>query len=100
MRIEANVRKVLTPSDLKEKKPMLVQCQGETSIEWRDRNGETKSSPAINFVGGLDGETYDVKIFGSRLWVPPKTALEVTNGKRYYLKYHNEKQFEIAEFTP
>lgn len=98
MRIEANVRRVLTPSDLKGKQPMLVQCQGETSIEWKDRSGQMKSSPALNFVGGLDGETYDVKIFGSRLWVPPKTALEVTNGNRYYLKHKNDKQFEIAAY--
>lgn len=92
MKIRASVKSVLTPKDLKGKNPILVECVNDNDfVEW---NG--KKIEAINFIGGLDGEAFDVKIFASRLWVPPKSVLEVKPNGKYYLKYKDDKTFEIA----
>ena len=92
-KINSYVKNVLTPGDLKGREPVQVECVNDADhVEW---NG--KKIDAMNFLGSLDGEAFDVKIFTSRVHCEKGEVVEVLPGKKYSLKYKDDKSFLIKE---
>lgn len=89
MQIGNYVRSVLMPQDLAAG-PVLFEYVGPCDVDWRN-----KKIAACNFIGGINGQAYDVRIFASRLHPDGEKLMLLEQGKKYWLKAQGEKDFLV-----
>jgi len=89
MQIGNYVRSVLMPQDLAAG-PALFEYVGPCEVEWRN-----KKIAACNFIGGINGQAFDVRLFGSRLHPEDGKIMLLEAGKKYWLKAKNDKDFLV-----
>jgi len=89
MEIGSYIRSVLMPQDLVAG-PATFEYVGPCDVDWRN-----KKIAACNFIGGVNGVPFDVRIFASRLHPDGAKIMLLEQGKKYLLKAKDDKNFLV-----